>query len=255
MPELTFGSTKILSLLAYPVSQCILTMAIGLLFWRFRRLSFVCVLLAAGWLYLCASGWFADLLVASLEDRNPPTALSVLPEADAIVVLGGSTRGDAHMGTYADLNGQADRITHAALLYQAGKAPLVLFTGGSGTGGRPEADQAEPFLTLMGVPPQALLLERSSVDTRENAVNSARLLKARGLHSILLVTSAFHMPRARALFQREGLEVRPAPTDFQRASGKPAVPGWLPTVEDLQRSTFAMREHVGIIYYRLRGWL
>lgn len=255
MPTLTFSATKLLSLLVYPVSQCLLLLIAGLLLWRWRRLALACCLLAGGWLYLCSTAWFADWLIGGLEDRYPPTALSVAGEADAIVVLGGTTRGDTHLGSYADLNAQADRLTYAATLYRAGKAPLVLFSGGSGTGDRPEASQVAPYLQLMGVPERALLLERASTDTRENALYSARLLEARELDSILLVTSAFHMPRARALFARAGLEVIPAPTDFQRASGTPAVPRWLPTVEDLQRSTIAIRERVGLVYYRLRGWL
>jgi len=225
-----------------------------LLLWRHRRLAQSLCLLAVAWLYLCSTAWFADLLLGPLEDEYPPRALSVMPAADAIVVLGGATRGDGHMGSVADLNGRADRLAWAAALYRAHKAPLVLLSGGSATGGRPEAEQMAWYLELMGVPRQSLLLERASRDTHDNAVDSAVILKGRQLHSILLVTSAFHMPRALPLFQREGFEVTPAPTDFQRLVDPPAVPRFLPTVEDLQRSTLALREYAGHLYYRLRGW-
>ncbi len=252
---MNFTLTKLLSLLAYPLSQCLLLLLLGLLLWRWRGLALSCCLVAFCWLYLCSTAWFADWAIGTLEDQYPPRARSALPSADAIVVLGGATRGDTHMSSRADLNDRADRLTHAALLYRAGKAPRVLFSGGSGTGGRPEADQMEEYLLLMGVPAQAILLERASTDTRENAVYSAQLLRKHGLHSVLLVTSAFHMPRARALFEREGLEVMPAPTDFQRTTAPPAVPRWLPTADDLQRSTTAIREYAGLLYYRFRGWL
>ncbi|WP_240725169.1 YdcF family protein [Mangrovimicrobium sediminis] len=254
MSDLSYATTKLLSLLAYPLNQALLLLLVALLAWRWRRLAFTCCALGVAWLYLCSTAWFADLVMGSLEDRYPPRALSALPEADAIVVLGGATRGDGHLGSMADLNQQADRLTHAAALYQAGKAPLVLLSGGSGTGGRPEAEQMAEFMTLMGVPADALLLERASRDTHENAVYSAILLQSRQVRTVLLVTSAFHMPRAVPLFRREGFEVIPAPTDFQRLADPPVVPRLLPTVDDLQRTTQGLREYVGTTYYSLRSW-
>lgn len=214
-----------------------------------------CLLLAGGWLYLCSTAWFADLLMGGLEDAYPPKALSVTPRADAIVVLGGATRGDMHLGSFGDLNQQADRIVHALRLYRAGKAPLILLSGGADPASRPEAELMYEHLALMGVEPRALLRERESRDTRENALYSAILLRGRGVQSILLVTSGFHMRRSVPLFEAQGFEVIPAPTDFQRLVGVPTVPRWLPTADDLTRSTYAIREWVGYLVYRWRGWL
>jgi uncharacterized SAM-binding protein YcdF (DUF218 family) len=107
----------------------------------------------------------------------------------------------------------------------------------------------------MGVSPGALLRERESRDTRENALYSAILLRGKGVRSILLVTSGFHMRRAVPLFEAQGFRVIPAPTDFQRLVGKPALPRWLPTADDLVRTTYAIREFVGYQVYRWRGWL
>ena len=72
---------------------------------------------------------------------------------------------------------------------------------------------------------------------------------------ILLVTSAYHMRRALALFERQGLTVVPAPTDYQQLVAKPAVPGWLPTVGALHQTTDALHEIVGYWVYRWKGWL
>lgn len=99
------------------------------------------------------------------------------------------------------------------------------------------------------------MLETQSRDTHDNAVYAAVLLKARDLRRILLVTSAFHMRRAQALFAAQGLDVIPAPTDYQRLVAAPAVPRWLPAVENLARSTHALHEMVGYRVYRYRGWL
>ena len=230
-------------------------MLAALLLRRFLRLATVCLLLACGWLYLCSTAWFADLLMGQLEDGFRPKALSVIERADAIVVLGGATRGDTHFSSLGDLNQQADRIVHALQLYRAGKAPLILLSGGADRDSRPEAELMQEHLELMGVSPRVLLRERESRDTRENALYSAILLRGKDVRSILLVTSGFHMRRAVPLFEAQGFRVIPAPTDFQRLVGKPAVPRWLPTADDLVRTTYAIREFVGYQVYRWRGWL
>ncbi|KAA1188909.1 YdcF family protein [Pseudohalioglobus sediminis] len=247
--------TKLLSLLVYPLSQGLLLGLLALLCWRWRRLSAGLLLCALAWLYACSTALVADALLGPLEDAYRPKAMSVLPVADAIVVLGGASRGDTHLGSMADLNAQADRLTHAVALYRAGKAPRVLLSGGAAEGGRPEAEQMADHLVLMGVPPRALLQENQSRDTRQNAQYSARLLAEQGATSIHLVSSAFHLRRAVPLFAQQGLTVIPAPTDFQRQVAEPSVPRWLPTVDDLARSTWAIREYVGYLYYRYRGWI
>jgi len=207
------------------------------------------------WLYACSTALAADFLMASLEDDFRPKAMSVVPKADAIVVLGGATRGDTYWSSMADLNAAADRLTHAVSLYKAKKAPLVLLSGGSTTGSRPEAEQLRDYMVLMGLPDRALLMERQSLDTQQNARYSALILQGRDVRRILLVTSAYHMSRAVPLFERQGFEVIPAPTDYQRLVGIPAVPRWLPTADDLWRSTAAIKEYVGFLYYRAQGWL
>ena len=247
--------TKLLSLLVYPLSLSLLLVLLAILLMRWRRLAVSLLLLAFGWLYLCSTALFADFLMAGLEEDYRPRALSVLPGADAIVILGGSTRGDTHWSSMADLNTAADRITHGLALYKAGKAPLVLVSGGSTTGSRPEAEQIGDYLELMGLPASALLLERQSLDTRQNATYSRVLLEGRGVNRILLVTSAYHLRRAVPLFERAGFDVIPAPTDYQRLVGRPAVPRWLPTVDDLGRTTGAIKDYVGFVYYRAQGWL
>lgn len=244
-----------LSLLTYPLTQALLLSLMALLLGRFRRLAATLLGLAVVWLYLASTAIFADFLMASLEDHYRPKALSVMPAAGAIVVLGGATRGDTHFSSMGDLNQSADRLTHAVSLYKAGKAPRVLLSGGAAAGNRAEAEIMREHLELMGVPRQALLLERESRDTHDNAVYSAILLKGKGVKRILLVTSAFHMRRAVPLFERQGLEVIPAPTDFQRVVGHAAVPRWLPSADDLVRTTTALREYVGYLVYRYRGWI
>jgi len=144
---------------------------------------------------------------------------------------------------------------HAVALYKAGKAPLVLLSGGGPQGARSEAEQMRDHLELMGVPAAAMLLEQDSRNTYQNALYSAALLKQRGIDRILLVTSAFHMRRAEQLFSLQGLEVIPAPTDYQRLAGSSVLVPLVPLAGNLARSTYALHEHLGYWAYRYRGWL
>jgi len=253
----SFTASKLLSLLVYPLSLSLLLCLLALLFSRLRweRGSFYTLLLAVGWLYLCSTALFANFLMGTLERGFVSRAMSVVAPADAIVLLGGGTRGDTHMGTLPDLNQHADRLVHAVALYKAGKAPVIVLTGGAIEDARPEAQQMQDLLMVMGVPAKHLLLENESRNTHDNAANTALLLKSRGMHRILLVTSAFHMRRSQALFAAQGLEVVPAPTDYQQLVAKQVLPGWLPVVSNLQQSTNALHEIVGYWVYRWKGWL
>ena len=256
---ISFELGKLLSLLLYPLSQALLLAFIALLaqLARRRRTAFCALALGFGWLYLCSTAVFADFLMGILEEDYPPIAISATQNAEAIVLLGGAIRGDTQVGGLGDLNQQADRLVHAVALYKAGKAPLVLVTGGGPDGVRSEAEIMRELLQVMGVPASAILLEDESRNTYQNAQFTAGMLNELGIRRILLVTSAFHMRRCEELFAAQGLEVIPAPTDYQRLlTPTPGVyPVWLPSVGDLWQSPHALHELLGYRVYRFRGWL
>ncbi len=252
-----FTLVKVLSLLVYPLSMSLLLGVVALAFSRLQwtRGSFYTLLLAFGWLYLCSTSFFANYLSGTLERGFVPRAMSAIAPADAIVLLGGAMRGDTHMGTLADLNHHADRLVYAVALFKAGKAPVIVLTGGGVDGARTEAEQMRELLEVMGVPAERILLERDSRNTHDNAVYAAQLLQAEGIKRVLLVTSAYHMRRSLALFEAQGVEAIPAPTDFQRLVAPQLLPAWLPTVSNLYQSTDALHEIVGYWVYRWQGWL
>ena len=110
------------------------------------------------------------------------------------------------------------------------------------------------FLADLGVPPEAILLEGRSRNTRENALYTAEILSAEGIDRVLLVTSALHMPRALATFRAAGIDAEPAPTDFEVMPEPAHLMRWLPDAEALSDSTRALKEYVGWWVYRWRGW-
>ena len=113
----------------------------------------------------------------------------------------------------------------------------------------------QEILQVMGVPEDVIVTEEASRDTYENALYSRTVLESRGINRILLVTSAYHMRRAEAVFRAQGFEVIPSPTDYQRLVAPPLIPRWLPMVDDLDRTSRAIHEYVGYFSYSLRGQL
>jgi len=250
-------ATKYLSLLLYPLNLSLLMalFALLLLLLSRKRASFWVITLSISWLYLCSTAFMANSLMAYLEQGYPSKAMSTVPTKPAIVLLGGAMRGYTHMGTLPDLNQQADRLVHATALIKAGKAPLMIVSGGAAPGEPSEASQIRELLLLMGVSDRSLVMEELSRNTHDNAIYTAQLLKERGIQEVLLVTSAFHMRRSVALFEAQGIDVVPAPTDYQRMAGTVVLPSGVPGVANLSRTSIAIHEIVGYWIYRWRGWL
>jgi len=211
-----------------------------------RRLAFWFRVLALLWL------WFWSLPAASnwvrsyLKDQHPPIAVQGVPQAEAIVVLGGGVSPAGYGEPYPNLESGADRVWHAARLFHASKAPLVLLTGGSDPAhsATSEAEAMRQFMLDLGVPNHAIVLEERSRNTSQNAEYSGAILSERGVTRVLLVTSALHMPRAKALFEAQGLEVIPVASDHEVLS-RPWWRSLLPETSALDGSSRAIKEIVG----------
>ena len=258
--------SKLLPLFLYPLGlACVLMVVALVLLWKRPRGAAVAILLALMVLLVGSNGWVSLQLVRSLEWQNiPPTEL---PQADAIVVLGGGIKPALPPRPWVDLSEEGDRVIHAARLYQQKKAPLIVVSGGRTDWrgvGIPESEDMAEVLRWLGVPPGAILQDPNSLNTYENAVNVQQILNSRGIRRVLLVTSAIHMPRSLLIFKRQRITALPAPTDFivtfndlkeQRNSSQATILNMLPDVDRLQTSTRALKEYVGLIVYRLKGWL
>lgn len=236
-------------MLSYPpvLSAWLLVFALLVLVLGRRRLAATAATCALAWSALWSLPACSDWLRDTLTTRNPVVDARSLPRADAIVVLGGGDR-------YAWMrwpNVSADqlpysRVAAGARAWQAGRAPLVILSGGRG-GRETEAEGMARGMRRLGVPADALLLEQKSRDTRDNAFYTARMAQARGMHHVLLVTSAVHMPRASLWFRDAGIEVTPVAVpepDFGELSGRPR---WLPSLGALWRSGRALKEYAGLL--------
>jgi uncharacterized SAM-binding protein YcdF (DUF218 family) len=259
--------SKILPLFVYPLGLAIVLVSIALVVIirrksQARSWAITLISLALGILLASSSRPVSDWLVRSLEWQNIPTG--DLPTADAIVVLGGGTRPKIAPRPWVEVAEAGDRIIYGARLWQVGKAPLLIVSGGRaewlGEGGNPESEDMGAIATALGVPNRAIVQDSTSLNTRENAVNVQAILQQKRLHRILLVTSAMHMPRSLAIFRKLGIEAIAAPTDFLTVNNTndKGIAGnlfdLLPDAEALKNTTNALKELVGAIVYRLAGW-
>ncbi len=213
---------------------------------RRRRFSTYCGALAVVWLGVWSLPMASDWLRGTLESQFPAVEIADLPQVDAIVVLGGGVTPPSMGSDMPNLEGGADRVWFGARLFHAGKAPLVVLSGGSDPeySAFSEAESMALFMVTLGVERDVLLLESASRNTSQNAVFTAALLAERGINRILLVTSALHMPRAAARFEEAGMIVIPAPTDHEVLL-RPGWQRWLPDTGALDGSARAMKEWVG----------
>ncbi len=260
--------SKLLPLLVYPLGLGLVLLMLAWI-WAKKRRNWARGAIAAAFLilWLGSTPLLKNSLVASLEQQNlPPRQSQELPQAAAIVLLGGATKSADPPRPSVEISEEGDRVIHAARLFRLGKAPVVIPSGGriswQGSGGPSEALDMVELLTFMGVPEGAIIPEPDSLNTRQNAVNVQRVLRERGIAGpLLLVTSAMHMPRSLAIFRKLGMEVVAAPTDFWVAGGdrqrtvRGRLLSLLPDVENLRLTTRAMKEYMGLVVYRLRGWL
>jgi uncharacterized SAM-binding protein YcdF (DUF218 family) len=257
--------SKFLPLFFYPLGLVCILLIFALVLRKKERTRNILVAASIGILWLSSTSLASNNLARSLEWRYFPP--KDIPSAEVMVVLGGGTDANVYPRPGVEINGAGDRVLYAALIYKEGKVPYLLLSGGeitwmNATSSSP-ADEMAEILQSLGVPKNALWLENKSQNTHENAVYSKAILDEKGIKKILLVTSAMHMPRAVALFQKLGLEVIPLPVDYSVTQADISwnnqdwlgqVFGLLPSTGNLSATTNALKEYFGIFTYWLRGW-
>ena len=249
--------------LLYPTSIALTLLIIAPFFRRRAGWRRLCYLLGILVILVTGNGWLVRSMTRHLESQVPTP--DPLPSADAILVLSGGIHARTPPRPTVEVSEAGDRVLFGAELFRRGLAPLVICTGdvGPGTiGRRPEAEDMAELLAMIGVPKPAIVLETKAKNTREHAVNLCPMFAERRIARVLLVTTAMHMPRSIGVFRNicPGVEYVPAPTDFHAVEPAP-VPWYrhvavlLPTPYTLADFSSASHEYIGMLYYRLRGWM
>lgn len=252
-----FVLAKLLSFLTQPLAWVAVLLALGLLLLRRWRRAGTALLWSA-LAVLLLQGWepLPDALLRRLEARHPAPAKLDLQSYAGVIVLGGGID-DSYVWqghTQPALNHAAERLTAALPLLQRAPELKLLFTGGE-VGlifkGLTEAERARRFYASLGVDPQRLIFESASRTTYENAVLSAALPGVDKTRPWLLLTSAWHMPRAMATFERAGWNVTPWPADYRAGLETPWTQYSL--AEGAAKWKTALHEVLGLLVYRLTG--
>ena len=249
---------KILPVFVLPLGLGLLLILLGLVFRR-RWLAVVGLLGLWGF----SLPVVANFLLAVQEGREGRVPVERLERADAVVVLGGMIL-EVPVAPLGEWGSAVDRFEAGVELWQAGKAPYLVFTGGWvpwRPTARPEGEILRERARRRGVPDPALLVTAGVGNTAAEALAVFELLykeqavaAGRGAPRIVLVTSAFHLPRATGLFERAGLEVQGYPVDFYRDAATRLAPhDFLPSAEALRNSEMVLREWLGIAFYRVTG--
>jgi uncharacterized SAM-binding protein YcdF (DUF218 family) len=255
MPSVFLLLSKTLDLLVAPLTWALILVLLGL-FWTRQRpgRARACLVLALLVLLVFSLEGVSRRLYARLETHAVST-FHPEPPYDVAIVLGGMMEPSALVTGQLELNQASERILAAADLLRTGQAKAVLVTGGSAfprPGERPEAEILGQWLRAQGYAADRIFVETESRNTRENAVLSAPIVAAHGWKRLVLVTSAWHAPRAMGCFRAVGLHPDLLPVDH-RAVTSPIFP-WVPRASHLSDSTDALRELFGGVVYRIRGY-
>lgn len=251
-----FAASKILVWFIYPLSLgvLLLILAYGAALLRKKAPFHILFWLGFVVLYLFSIEPVRDFLLKPLERKYPLAQGSDL-KADAIVVLSGDVRKKVFPQSGIEVGG--NRVLKAIRLYKSGAAPIILMTGGSGDFFDPSFKESVLMKDLaieFGVPKEKIIIETESRNTRENAAYTKQLLDKNNVKKVILVTSAFHLPRSCALFKKAGIDVVPVGTDFHVTDERYDPFSFIPSPGNLSLSSVAIKEYAGIILYWLMGW-
>jgi uncharacterized SAM-binding protein YcdF (DUF218 family) len=185
------------------------------------------------WIALVGYQPFSNTLLKNLEDRYPQLT-NIPTNTTYLLILGGNKQG---------------RTYEALKLYQKNKDLKIVTSGPLRSDGKIEAEVEAEFLIELGIPKKSIIMQKEPRDTREEAIYMKQKV---GNKPFILVTSAYHMPRAMAIFKAQGLNPIAAPANIMSSKN-----GYLsiPNGAKLFESQIAFHEYLGLLWYKLRGYI
>ena len=243
---------KILPLLVSPIVLILILLLLGVTYKR-RSLIITAILM----LYLASTPVVASFLLGWVETKQIKLSPDDAPQVDAIVVLSGTLSWTKTKEGLSPQWGRADRFFAGLDLMQSGHAEKLIFTAGKlpwDLGDHTEGAILNKYAQLFNIPADKIFVTDEVQNTEQEAREVARYLKGHGKR-IVLVTSAFHMQRAKLLFEHQGLEVFAYPVDFEVSESALTPMSFLPHARDLSMTDLAIREVVGRSFYWVKNTL
>ncbi len=240
---------KLLPLIVSPLGLLISLMLLAILLRRQWPVYWTLLILL-----VCSFPLTARSIWVGLESEyqyQPPTTL---PKADAVLVLSGMLRGFETQDGYVTEWGDPDRFFVGLQLVKLGKADRLIFTRGQmpWSDSPPEGEMLKLKALEMGISSDQILLTSIASNTAEESLAVKELMAEHGLTKIILVTSSFHLPRAKLLFDKAGVDTYPYPTDFKAASRDVTWLHFIPSADAFSDTSNGIREYIGRFYYWLK---
>ncbi|MEI9919762.1 MAG: YdcF family protein [Bacteroidota bacterium] len=253
-----FIFSKILAFLAQPLAIIGILIVAGWIV-RNQRWKKILYTTAVVIFFFCSNFFIANEVTRAWETPVTPFA-SITKKYDYGILLTGVTKTEMKPKDRVYFSRGADRATHTLQLYKLGIIRKVIISGGSGRldgGGVLEADDLASFLELAGMPDEDIIIENRSKNTHESAVNVGKILsKIEGPKELLLITSAFHIPRSMACFKKMGIQADAFATD-PNADERSFNLGnlLLPRLEAIAMWQMLIREWIGFVAYWFAGYI
>ena len=240
---------KILPVFVLPIMLFIIVLIIGLIKNK-KKLIYI----AIGVLYILSTPIFSNNFFKLVEGSEYRKQISAIESADAIVVLSGmlgiNEVGDS---TYIEW-GDPDRFFGGIALFKAGKGQKIVFTGGKmpwDNTKKTEGEVLKEYASSNGIPSEKIFVTKDVENTADEAVAVKELI--RPSKKIILVTSAFHMYRAKKLFEKQGFIVIPYKVDYKVGSDfKITLLDFLPNANNLELTETGIRELLGRLFYLIK---
>jgi len=239
---------KILPLIFSPLFFIISLIIFGLIIGS-KKISLTGVII----LVILSMPIVSDKLIAYLESDYELIKPSKVESADAIVVLSGMVKTiQTKNGLDYEWGEAADRIFAGIDLFKSNKAPVLILTGGKlpWSIGVPEGEYLRDVAIDLGVPKKDILITENVENTDQEAKAIKKILLLDN-PKVILVTSAFHMPRAQLVFEAAGINVIPFPVDFIIGAEKLTFMSFIPSAGSFSSTSFFVREMIGRTYYSL----
>ena len=240
---------KILPLIVSPLFIILGLIILGLIIGS-KKTSFMGLIV----LVVCSLPIFSNRLIAYLEHNYQLKNISEVDTADAIVVLSGMVRTiQTNEVLSYEFSESVDRIFAGIDLFKENKAPSLILTGGKmpWSIGKPEGEYLRDVAIKYGVPRKNILLTENVQNTDQEAKSVKKILTI-DAPKVILVTSAFHMPRVQKVFEEVGIRIVPFPVDFRNASSKLTFMHFMPSAKSIWETSFFVKEMIGRTYYNLK---
>jgi len=240
---------KLLPLIVSPLGLLISLMFLALLLRRQWPVYWALLILL-----VCSFPLTARSIWVGLESEYQYQPPATLPKADAVLVLSGMLGGFETQDGYVTEWGDPDRFFVGLQLVKLGKADRLIFTRGQmpWSDSPPEGEMLKQKALEMGISSDQILLTSIVSNTAEESLAVKELMAEHGLTKIILVTSSFHLPRAKLLFDKAGVDTYPYPTDFKAASRDVTWLHFIPSADAFRETSNGIREYIGRFYYWLK---